>query len=120
MIKENNMSKENKSYSCPVLDEPYIQDWTLEIERWNEDYYGDGPNPNILRGYIVRSPRCCDVASYNSLECAENAIKQRLTDSLTKEIEFYSSRLKRLKSAKEALDKNGINAFLVGENYDKV
>ena len=120
MIEENDMNdiaiknlSDNKTYSCPVLDEPFIQEWTLRITRWNKDYYGSGSNPNILRGYIVRSPRCCDGDSYCSLERAENAIKQRLTDSLTNEIELYSSRLERLKSAKEALDKNGIDAFII-------
>lgn len=105
--------KNNKTYSCPVLDEPYIQDWTLTVMRHNKDYHGAGPNPNILDGYIVSSQRCCDGDSYCSLERAENAVKQRLTDSLTNEIELYSSRLERLKSAKEVLDKDGIDAFLV-------
>ena len=109
--------KHNKTYSCPVLDEPFIQDWTLIIMRKNKDSHGDGPNPNILDYYMVRSQRCCDGDSYCSLERAENAIKQRLTDSLTNEIELYSSRLERLKSAKEALDKDGIDVFLVrGDN----
>jgi hypothetical protein len=117
MIERNNMNdKHNKTYSCPVLDEPFIQDWTLIIMRKNKDYHGDGPNPNILESYIVRSQRCCDGDSYYSLECAENAIKQRLNDSLINEIELYSGRLERLKSAKEALDKNGIDAFLVGKD----
>jgi hypothetical protein len=103
--------RDNKLYSCPVLDEPFIQEWTFKIMRQNKDYHGYGPNPNILRYYIVMSPRCCDGDSYSNLELAENRVKQRLTNSLNKEIEFCSSKLERLKSAKEALDKNGIDAF---------